>query len=321
MTNKLNFSVSPALFIIFLGIGSLFFRPEVMYSNPSPCVQIISFQSAYVTSNNIVYEWMGSTSGLSMDLTVTVNGGQVFAGGVTGNTYSLSLANNLVDGDVVASEFDVSCASGGNSIFSESFIVATSQVVLDLTAPCTTNCHWVNFCDGNNDEYIPDGVENYMLKAGDLCACSKKIGGARYDCIEGLMKGYQLRRNIECSSFFNGNSCAYEQPKELIVSSGKTGGGGNAPSGILTGFRLNNSTGPGFTVYPNPLKSTLTVVLPAQSTSTGDLEIRDIYGKIVHRQSMSQNLPEINLDYLPDGVYWVSLSSNRSYLQKIIKIR
>lgn len=313
MTNK-NSNVLTTLLIVFIGISSLLLRPENLYSNTNLCSDISSFHSSTITSNSIMYEWTGTTTVWSMNLIVSVNGSTAFSGPVTGNSHVVGLTTPLADGDVVESELIYTDASGLTCSLEERIIVATSQVVLGLQESCSVYCGGVNFCEDNIPEDLPEKVEEYIFKSGDLCDCSAKTGQDRYRCVETLMKGSRSRVVIYCPSF-SMFSCPYDLPYTLIVSAGA----GSSPP--PPPFRLNMHSEPLFSVYPNPFKSNVTVDLSGLELAQEEIIIRDIYGKELHRQFVTQEVLEINLEHLPNGVYWVSLSSNESEMYKLIKVK
>ncbi len=312
--NKQTFKFSKTMLFLFIGLSSFILRSEAPNKTNPACVVINSFHSSTITSNSITYEWTGATSSWSMTLNVSVNGSSSSSGPVTGNSQTVSFTSPLVDGDVVTSELIYTDPSGLMCSLFEQVIIATSQVVLGLQESCSVYCGGVNFCEGNIPKGLPNGIERYIFKPVDLCDCNAKVGQDRFRCVQGLMKGKHSKAVLYCPSF-SMFSCPYDLPYKLIVSSGPDDG----PIIPPPNFRLSTKSYLMPNVYPNPFKSNVTLDLRDLPIAKGDLAIWDIYGKKVYNQSLSQDLLEINLEHLPNGIYWVTLDSNSSYMYKLVK--
>lgn len=316
MNNTVNTKPS-ILLIVFLTTFSLLFRPEVLYSQYSDCHDISSFQSTNITPDSIKYEWQGNTTSWSMSLLVTINGTIAFSAPVTGNSQTVIFTNPIVAGDVIDSELDYSHPIGVICSLSEKVIVATSQIIFKVADACNAVCA-VNFCKKNNPNGLPKGVEKYLFNSAALCNCNSKFGEDRITCIKALMKGSSRRVFVNCPYTIT-NSCSSNSPYELIVSDpGIVEPSPQDPS-LPFGFKTTSELL--FNVYPNPFKSNFTIDLRSQTKVKGNVIIRDIYGKTVYHQPISRDKLDINLDHLPNGVYWVSLSSNGSNVYKIIKMK
>jgi len=310
MSYKLNSNSLRPLLIVFIGISSLLLRPESMYSQTIGCIEIDSFRYTNLTTNSITYEWTGNTSGLSMNLAVKVNGTQVFSGAVTGNSHVVTFSTPLVNGDTVEGELEYYNSMGIMcSLDHGVIIVATTQPILDLGEACPITCFGVNFCENGKITEKIAAIEEYIFDPNDICNCSKIRGSEQIRCVEALMNGSNSREAIDCQASL-GSSCSNENPEELIVSVGNS-----------NSYRLQSNSEPIFNVYPNPFKSNVTIDLHNQPLVKGDIEIRDIYGKFVYRQPVAQNVVEINLELLPNGVYWISLSTNSSNVYKLTKVK
>jgi hypothetical protein len=73
------------------------------------------------------------------------------------------------------------------------------------------------------------------------------------------------------------------------------------------------------TLYPNPVKETLQIVLPAPAAET-HLSLYRLDGALLRAQSGSGQTLQLNMQRLPAGVYWLQVRSGRSvWNEKIVK--
>ncbi len=81
---------------------------------------------------------------------------------------------------------------------------------------------------------------------------------------------------------------------------------------------IQNSTSL-FSVIPNPNNGTFEVKL--ESSDISEIEIYDVNGRVVYKQTISKTNPKINANHLENGYYFVRLSSNsraQNTVQKMV---
>ena len=75
-------------------------------------------------------------------------------------------------------------------------------------------------------------------------------------------------------------------------------------------------------VYPNPAKESLKIEISSQNTEKIDVEITDLYGKIVQSETLIKENGVFDLipNKLLNGYFTLTISSNHSVYQKKILI-
>lgn len=78
-----------------------------------------------------------------------------------------------------------------------------------------------------------------------------------------------------------------------------------------------------FKVYPNPATTTMTIELGSDAKSminNGELELLDLSGRVVYKQSIQQTIFNIDLKELNQGVYFVKIQVHeKSAIQRFVK--
>lgn len=69
-----------------------------------------------------------------------------------------------------------------------------------------------------------------------------------------------------------------------------------------------------FSIYPNPFNSEITI----NSPNDDHIEIRSISGTLIDSFSITSGVTKINLNYLNNGVYFISSYENNQII-KIVK--
>jgi len=97
-------------------------------------------------------------------------------------------------------------------------------------------------------------------------------------------------------------------------------------SGMKGTIIVQNTTGiedrsmpPGFSVYPNPAHTTLTVD-EAENNSGNKLYISDMTGRIVETIKPDQEITTIDISGLPNGTYLIGQADRRKRSVKLIKL-
>ena len=96
------------------------------------------------------------------------------------------------------------------------------------------------------------------------------------------------------------------------------------PNFSLARLYLNPNPETEIVVYPNPFPDYVTFFLPDDTTTEVDLELRDIYGRVVARENFSGRRYRFRWvpgDYLPSGTYFLHISrGNYNQVSQLIKI-
>lgn len=314
MSAKRRPQIVKTLLILLLGWSFSLSTPSTAFAQTFVCSQVSSFQSASVTSNSVQYFWIGATASLAGDLTVNVNGNNAFSGQVIGNTTVINLSQPLVDGNIVEATLSYTCENGSSTVLNDVFtyrIVATSQPVL-RSVNCNVSCQKLQFCKPAIEELKLtkiQGIESILFDKVELCTClnNDDMGGKPtvIDCvkkiIDDLIKNPIKRESADPCHGIGSSECEdtsiYTNTIEL-------------PD-------LNHN----IYAYPNPFRTYINVEISDQKHTKGTFLLRDINGKIVHRQTLrNTGMQQINLSHIPNGVYWIQLTSQPSYLQKVVKV-
>jgi hypothetical protein len=75
-------------------------------------------------------------------------------------------------------------------------------------------------------------------------------------------------------------------------------------------------------VFPNPFAQTFCIQFNKKTSTDYNVEINNYMGQNIQSQTISEgsNLIEINMDNLPDGIYYIKIfNDQKSYLKKIVK--
>lgn len=101
------------------------------------------------------------------------------------------------------------------------------------------------------------------------------------------------------------------------------------PNNVVVVYEIGTTVGinelaesEGFTVYPNPTNNYIHLDLTNLSENFNELTLTDVSGKIVLNQSIVINNTPLSLDVnnLPNGIYTISIISNKQVLHKKITI-
>lgn len=72
------------------------------------------------------------------------------------------------------------------------------------------------------------------------------------------------------------------------------------------------------TIYPNPVSDQLTINLNTRQIEQASLEIVNINGHIIHKESFSE-ITNINMSRFPNGIYFIKINASNNYeIHKII---
>ena len=87
------------------------------------------------------------------------------------------------------------------------------------------------------------------------------------------------------------------------------------------GTSLSEINGPEFGIYPNPSNGRFTVVFENSVIPGSALEIRDLAGRLIHRETLQSSPWFVQADPLPAGTYQVSVEKNRLRVTKILIVK
>ena len=71
-------------------------------------------------------------------------------------------------------------------------------------------------------------------------------------------------------------------------------------------------SGNGVAVYPNPVKDgLLNVDFATEQEGTATLRIFDACGKLLHRETLADQLNQTSYGYLPSGIYFIEINNGK----------
>ncbi len=297
-------------FTILLPIQSTVFAAEVKKN----CNQINSFQASNISAGGADFNWTGNINGLTMGLTVTVNGVVNYSGPVVGYNKTVYFLSALIDGDVVNAILDYKCASGTFGVMQDQFvfrIVATSQPVLK-NGQCAFPCTYTQFCKQDVITYGLTSIKNlsnYYFESKQLCACVNNHSNLPInDALETCLTLF-----IKKGWYGVTNSC--DDPNDLPACS---------QSNDIDGNRMNLSDQQiaEVEVFPNPFEGSFTLSFDQEPEGLVYFQLVDVRGQVVLEQLL-EGKREFILDtnQLPTGVYWYKFYLNGNYYSnKIMKM-
>lgn len=161
---------------------------------------------------------------------------------------------------------------------------------------------------GDNDD-----INCTLDDAGTVFTC-----GATAPSITGTVKPFDYLSNV--------NSLMADGVWTLRVVDAYNGDGGVINSFSLSICNIQQSLGietnllSDVVVYPNPAKSILNVSIPSEITGETTFNIFDIQGRKVFSKKSINSIETLNIEYLSQGVYVLSIENNNSKTtRKIIK--
>jgi len=132
-----------------------------------------------------------------------------------------------------------------------------------------------------------------------------------YNKIDRKLKSFYVGRNTSVAVYEN---------QDLVIG---TGAGGFLYLEKMTEEEITSTEkislkSTSIEVFPNPVSETLTIKLPTDQS--GQLQILDVFGRIVLAQKTTPKQAKISVAHLPNGVYFLKLITEKSlvWTQKII---
>ncbi len=130
----------------------------------------------------------------------------------------------------------------------------------------------------------------------------------------------KIDRNLKSIYVGRNASLAVYENQDLVIG---TGGGGllyleKMTEEEITSIDQINQKGTSFKIFPNPVSENLIVKLP--NYKKAQLQILDIFGKVVLTQKTIPEQTQISVAHLPNGVYFLKLMTEKSIIwtQKMI---
>jgi spore cortex formation protein SpoVR/YcgB (stage V sporulation) len=118
---------------------------------------------------------------------------------------------------------------------------------------------------------------------------------------------YLANPNGEVTVYLNDIGC--ESQEEIIDSC-------EAHAGIIDGSSLAN----GLLIFPNPTSTTITIELPTQPSKNTSLTISNTNGQQLISQPITKPQTEIDISYLPVGIYIVKVWNDENVMvRKVVK--
>lgn len=262
------------------------------------CINIIGGQPYdYTNSLGVKHEFDGTNcSNVFNKLYIVAFDAPSYQANILGYT---SLANGTSDPD------------GSECSYPDDVLLNLQTVSLtleDLSLPCS-------FIPGG--ELVYDYHLAIMLFEYDIFVPLFLASNADYPCLEAIFPGtcFNAPANIGFKSFDFCYSC---------IASGNRVSPPNDDLGLLQKAQVNNQQSFSLATSPNPFSDQINVRIQSSSASNGVVELFDVQGKAILRQSveLSKGVNDLSLSgaELPKGLYFLQLKSDESIQTlKIIK--
>ena len=98
-------------------------------------------------------------------------------------------------------------------------------------------------------------------------------------------------------------------------------GNSNVTVNVNACVGLNELVSESIAVYPNPSNGVLNIALPASISQNATLEIYDAIGKLVVKQTLTNELNSVNISDLTNGIYLFKILNNTNSVKigKLVK--
>jgi len=183
----------------------------------------------------------------------------------------------------------------------------------------SVSCNWMNLpiellyfnAKPNNDNIPAKVICNWATASeinNDYFTVEKTFDAINYSEV-GKLKGagnsdYSLYYSMVDENPYKGQS--YYRLKQTDFN-------GNFTYSNLVAVNINSEVNY-FNIYPNPANEKITIV--TKITNSSIVSIYNIQGKLVHQQALIQEKTELNINWLPKGVYIVKVENAEGALIK-----
>lgn len=233
--------------------------------------------------------------GLSNRIIVSGGGGGGGCSGCTGGGYNGGHGGDTLGQDGVNSTCTPGCQNGKGG----------GQVAGGGRGQWACQCNTVNSTAGSL------GVGGMADGSGCAVNCGSGGGGGG---------GYYGGGGGSLGPGGGGSSYAYSSATSVIHTQGYQTGHGQVILQANTGMDvLNQPTH--FILFPNPAEQYVSIYLPSQASTSGQIQIFDMTGKLVHSFSWNgENSIQLDLSKWVSGSYAVTLiTEHGSYMKKLLK--
>jgi hypothetical protein len=160
---------------------------------------------------------------------------------------------------------------------------------------------------GITDSYGSGGYDAYLLKINELgdTIWTRKYGGAQDDYAN------TLRKTVDGGFVFSGFTYSYGNNMEVYLV--KTRADGFAEINEVSEDIFE------FSIYPNPCSDILSLSSPVFNNQNILIKISNASGSVVMETNiakLNRNIIDIDVSYLPSGVYLLSVLFNETQISK-----
>jgi len=312
------------------GQEALFDTPIGISVDPSGNIYVADTgnnQIRKVTPSGVVTTLSGSTSAGYMDGDVSVALFNLPFGvtvDASGNVYVADSQNNVIR--KISTSGVVSTLAGNTSFgFADGTGTATKFSFPDgITLDNSGNLYVADRGNNRIRKITPSGVvttlagnsrEGFMDGTGTDATFGLPVGIAvdnlGYIYI-GDQGNHRVRKMITTTTMLSGDSSGHIGTHDVVLKADDNNGGTNVQRFTIT---VNTTLGidkniiKGFTLYPNPVEKALNV---SAQENLKTLQVYNLMGQQVFQKTVNQNKATIDLSRLPQGTYFVKITTDKT---------
>ncbi|CAN5503419.1 hypothetical protein BH11BAC1_BH11BAC1_01210 [soil metagenome] len=279
------------------------------------CITPFNLNATAITNVGSTISWTNSVSADTFRVRYSVNGTTNFAWkDVNGSGAHNTSLTGLTPGTTYQFQVSSKCV-GVTSAYSTSFLFTTLSnpvaciIPYGLSASNVTSTsasvHWTNLvaADTFRVRYAVNGTTNFFWK--DVSG----IGGTTTAPLTGLAASTNYQWSVRSMCTGMGTSSSYSAPANFITLAARV-------ASTNEGGMLHDVI-----IYPNPAHAIATLQFTADKEDEGTLYLYDVAGREIKSKSYhvaeGKNGIEIDLSYLPQGIYLVILKSSTNSIARV----